>query len=470
MKRDLNGEKKPVTKISGTDDLESPKLIRNERDEYMKKELEEKTLFDEEKEETTKLYKYKMYFKITNNMRIYETYKKITGTGMSILLDNVIEIEVLGVDKEENSVELRMWNIQVDEKYENYKRLEPSKDVEIQLNKVKGIKFNDDLNIIMVLFSKEDYEEIKMTNIRMVRYSGLKKESKKWCNLIYSTENRVFGRNDTVVVKRLNKNSNPNLYDQFTREMLIYKDFQEHGGNKNVCKLIGFQILKDLVYEGSIFPCIVLEEGIDMRKYLLNKSKTQSYLPRIPDYFQQIHSAMLFVHRMRYIYYDLKPENFIIKTENGREIIKLIDFGLSLNCIEAMQGRHQRGTPGYVAPEVISKTAPIYVWKIDTWSLGCVFLDLIGNDLSELKRTTRIHTLLTRKDLSEEDDRNLLSYGMNWILERIVRDGTEEFKKIVDETSFIRYFRLIRGMLEPDARIRSELEKFRIPDGVQFNM
>jgi len=90
---------------------------------------------------------------------------------------------------------------------------------------------------------------------------------------------------------------------------------------------------------------------------------------------QQMAAAVARMHRLGLVHRDVKPGNaFVVHTESGEEILKLLDYGTtSLTDVE--EGRritHQSaliGTPEYMAPEqLLGSTDPDP--RIDVYSLG----------------------------------------------------------------------------------------------------
>lgn len=89
-------------------------------------------------------------------------------------------------------------------------------------------------------------------------------------------------------------------------------------------------------------------------------------------YFQEILCGLSHIHQKQIIYRDLKLENVLVN-EDGH--IQLTDFGLSILDADSDEN-HIRGTPMYLAPEVIMfKHVDM---KMDIWSLGLVLLELTG--------------------------------------------------------------------------------------------
>jgi len=70
----------------------------------------------------------------------------------------------------------------------------------------------------------------------------------------------------------------------------------------------------------------------------------------------QLLEALEYAHAKRFVHRDIKPSNLLLYEENGRELVKLADFGLArvyqaskLSAL-TMEG-HVGGTPCFMAPE-----------------------------------------------------------------------------------------------------------------------
>lgn len=92
---------------------------------------------------------------------------------------------------------------------------------------------------------------------------------------------------------------------------------------------------------------------------------------------RQILSATMYCHSKGVVHRDLKPENILIDyvAENGRIMIKIIDFGTALFVPPQTKISEMLGTPYYIAPEVITGE---YNEKCDVWSIGVILYILLS--------------------------------------------------------------------------------------------
>jgi calcium/calmodulin-dependent protein kinase (CaM kinase) II len=81
--------------------------------------------------------------------------------------------------------------------------------------------------------------------------------------------------------------------------------------------------------------------------------------------------AIAHCHSRGVLHRDIKPENLILASKASYSSVKLIDFGFARLVGPGREPPHDlRGTPYYLAPEVIQQIP--YGKPVDIWSLGCI--------------------------------------------------------------------------------------------------
>lgn len=96
--------------------------------------------------------------------------------------------------------------------------------------------------------------------------------------------------------------------------------------------------------------------------------------PLAMSYLKQLLEGIAYCHKHRVLHRDLKPQNLLIDS-SGR--IKLADFGLARAFgFPVRTYTHEVVTLWYRAPEILLGSK-FYCTSVDTWSLGCIFAEMI---------------------------------------------------------------------------------------------
>ncbi|KAL3156012.1 hypothetical protein ABBQ32_013000 [Trebouxia sp. C0010 RCD-2024] len=95
--------------------------------------------------------------------------------------------------------------------------------------------------------------------------------------------------------------------------------------------------------------------------------------------FQQLMFAVDYMHRMGVANRDIKLENILLKGCASQPILKICDFGYSINENHSLP-KTALGTPGYTAPEVLANMRQEGAYQgrpTDVWSSGVVLYAML---------------------------------------------------------------------------------------------
>jgi calcium-dependent protein kinase len=160
-------------------------------------------------------------------------------------------------------------------------------------------------------------------------------------------------------VKTISKSQMKNL-ERFKQEIAIMK-MMDH---PNIIKLYenfednrNIYLIMELCSGGELFDRII-ESG--------HFTEVQAAI-----LMQQIIRAIFYMHENHVCHRDLKPENFLFMTKDAidKNLLKIIDFGLSCKFETNQVLSTKAGTPYYVAPQVL---AGKYDHMSDLWSCGVI--------------------------------------------------------------------------------------------------
>jgi eukaryotic-like serine/threonine-protein kinase len=141
----------------------------------------------------------------------------------------------------------------------------------------------------------------------------------------------------------------------------------------------------DVGVSDSIGPYIVMEylDGQNLAEILETQGPLE--IRRAVHYVMQACEALAVAHANGITHRDIKPENLFVTRQGDRELVKLLDFGISKAALtgkvfgdELSDGDSSclLGTPLYMSPEQIRSTAEVH-HPTDIWSLGAVLYELI---------------------------------------------------------------------------------------------
>ncbi|XP_041425378.1 protein kinase C delta type-like isoform X1 [Xenopus laevis] len=130
-------------------------------------------------------------------------------------------------------------------------------------------------------------------------------------------------------------------------------------------------------FQSELESFFVLEyaSGKSLMQMILRKGNLP--MARIMFYTAEMVVALQFLHSKGIIHRDLKPDNVLVDRYGH---IKICDFGLAAeNIFDQTRTNGVIGTPGYRAPEVLSKAE--YNAGVDWWSFGITMYQMATGSL-----------------------------------------------------------------------------------------
>jgi serine/threonine protein kinase len=201
------------------------------------------------------------------------------------------------------------------------------------------------------------------------------------------------------------------LKDEFVRNKEVRKRFIDEA--KILYKISNVNIINvtDLIDAGDIVAFVMeYVDGQTVDQFV--KQKAFSFF-EINSIFNQMVSAIEYVHSVGLIHRDIKPSNFIISTDGN---LKLFDFGIAKNVgFQLKDPNHtivgqQIGTPSFMSPEQIENNSEI-TKQSDIYSLGVTLWYMVEGkspyklkSISELELKNKIVSELLPLTLTFWDD------------------------------------------------------------------
>ncbi|KAL8595819.1 hypothetical protein ACOMHN_012237 [Nucella lapillus] len=131
--------------------------------------------------------------------------------------------------------------------------------------------------------------------------------------------------------------------------------------------------LKDFIWD-SRYIYLVMEfcGGGDLSHFVKSKRALPERIVR--KFLQQIGLALQYLRCNNVAHMDLKPQNILL-TSASNPIIKIADFGFAKAVLEGDELQVMRGSPLYMAPEIICQKS--YDARVDLWSVGVILYECL---------------------------------------------------------------------------------------------
>ena len=208
--------------------------------------------------------------------------------------------------------------------------------------------------------------KLRLTAGRVVpgtRYRILRWLGEGGMGVVYEAEHVDIERKVALKILRFDLSKQPRMVQVFRDEARAASRL----GSQHIVEVFDFGELPD----GRSFFAMELLDGRD-----LVPADGQPLDPgRVIGLMRQVCKGLHVAHRADVVHRDVKPENIIAITENGRvDMVKIVDFGISAMLAVGTDGSIA-GTPHYMAPEQISGAA--FDGRLDVYALGCTAYELL---------------------------------------------------------------------------------------------
>jgi serine/threonine protein kinase len=165
------------------------------------------------------------------------------------------------------------------------------------------------------------------------------------------------------------------VIDRFKREADVLADL----GHENIVEIIDFAQTPD----GVSYLVMEFVDGVNLAEEI----RLHGPMPptKAAEIIGQLASALNSVHSRGIIHRDLKPQNVILarRSVDGREIVKILDFGIAKVREATIELTHQDailGTPQYMSPEQASGHLGEIDERTDQFSLAAMAYELITGE------------------------------------------------------------------------------------------
>lgn len=196
---------------------------------------------------------------------------------------------------------------------------------------------------------------------------------------VFEVEHMLIGRR--FALKRLH----PEYADNETLVARFHQEARAAGaiGHPNILPSTDTGVLAD----GSPFIVFEFLEGRDLGKLLHEQGVLD--ITRAVHIARQCCLGLAAAHARSIVHRDLKPDNiFLVRGEDGRDVVKLLDFGIS-KFLEPTPGVARPpttvegsgiGTPYYMSPEQMGGIRDVDA-RADIWAMGIVLFEMLTGEV-----------------------------------------------------------------------------------------
>jgi len=257
---------------------------------------------------------------------------------------------------------------------------------------VCGTEYADD-----VKFCPRDGQTLKSANpsgdligqVIADRYHVTKKLGEGGMGAVYLAEHVKMGRKSAIKVMSASMSQDADAVSRFNREANNASRIQ----HPNICAIYDFGETPD----GLMYLAMEFIEGHSLNE-ILKKSGPMT-LQRATHILRQTAEALHVAHEGGIVHRDLKPDNIMIAQQGGKDLVKVVDFGIAKAVGGDESGQKVTktglvvGTPEYMSPEQLSGDK--LDGRSDLYSLALVYYRMITGTLPFQAETSQ-ETMIKR--------------------------------------------------------------------------
>jgi serine/threonine-protein kinase len=192
--------------------------------------------------------------------------------------------------------------------------------------------------------------------------------------VVYLAQHPAIGRMAAIKVLRADLARSPDLVTRFFNEARAANAIKHPG----IVEVYDLGTLPD----GTTYTTMELLEGESLSARI--KRTKRIPIAVAVDFARQTASALAAAHAAHIVHRDLKPDNiFLVRDVDGREVIKILDFGIAKLSADGpgAAGVKTRtgavmGTPIYMSPEQCRGTKEVD-HRTDIYALGIILYEMI---------------------------------------------------------------------------------------------
>jgi serine/threonine protein kinase len=253
---------------------------------------------------------------------------------------------------------------------------------------------------------------------------------------VYLAEHVRMNRQCAVKLMRQNLVNEPDAAARFAREA------------SNAARIIHPNVAAVFDYgetpERVVYLVMEFVDGeplgeILMREKVLGPARAAGIISQVAD-------ALSAAHELGIVHRDLKPDNIIVGQRSGREVAKVVDFGIAKAIGEHAKGLTDTGmvigTPEFMSPEQLVGD-PVDA-RSDLYSLGCIaYLMLAGSHAADAPtRDAMLKRRLRERPQGPREKNPLVPPELDSIVSRLLataaRDRYQTAAEVRDELSGLR--------------------------------